>query len=200
MYLSRIVLNNSRVAQNWSANPYRIHQRLLLAFDQEPRLLFRLEEEDERRQILVQSLCEPDWKRAFSELAVLQREVECKGFLPRLNAGGIYNFRLLANPTVKRNGSRLGLLREEDQQTWLARKLSDAGAVVLTACVRAARMQRSDKGPAKDSASQTHLAVLFEGVLRASDPQRLVDAVEGGIGAAKAYGFGLLSLKHCVME
>lgn len=200
MYLSRIVLNNSRVAQNWSSNPYRVHQRLLLAFDQEPRLLFRLEEEDERRQILVQSHCEPDWASAFSDLAVLQREVEWKAFHLRLSLGGMYSFRLMANPTVKRDGSRLGLLREEEQQAWLTRKLAEVGATLLTGCTRASRMQRSDKGPAKNNATQTHLAVLFEGVLRVEDPQRLVEAVERGVGAAKAYGFGLLSLKPYVME
>jgi CRISPR system Cascade subunit CasE len=36
--------------------------------------------------------------------------------------------------------------------------------------------------------------VLFEGVLQAQNPERLREIVECGIGAAKGYGFGLLSL------
>ena len=36
--------------------------------------------------------------------------------------------------------------------------------------------------------------MLFEGVLRVADPAALASAVENGLGSAKGYGFGLLSL------
>ena len=42
---------------------------------------------------------------------------------------------------------------------------------------------------------ETHfLAVQFDGVLQVTDPDKLVAAVETGIGSAKGFGFGLLSL------
>lgn len=36
--------------------------------------------------------------------------------------------------------------------------------------------------------------VRFDGVLRVTDVEVLLDALRGGIGPAKAFGFGLLSL------
>lgn len=41
---------------------------------------------------------------------------------------------------------------------------------------------------------QTLFAVLFEGVLQVTDPDKLRIAVGAGIGSAKGFGFGLLSL------
>lgn len=199
MYLSRLSLNATRTALSWSANPYRVHQRLLLAFSQEPRLLFRVEENGERRQILVQSRSQPDWAAAFAGLHVLQN-VEWKPFDLCFASGQVYAFRLLANPTVKRAGSRLGLLHEEDQLDWLARKMSTAGAVVLAGQVRSSHLQHSEKNLAKDSTAQTHLAVLYEGTLRASQPDLLTKAVENGVGSAKGYGFGLLSLAPFLIQ
>jgi CRISPR system Cascade subunit CasE len=39
-----------------------------------------------------------------------------------------------------------------------------------------------------------HFAVDFNGVLRVTDPEKFVEALEGGIGSAKGFGFGLLSV------
>lgn len=194
MYLARLRLNRSRRALLWAANPYRVHQRLLMAFEGEPRLLFRLEEHAEGSEILVQAHIAPDWTRAFGDFPVLAAPPEHKEFALRLQPGACYRFRLLANPTVKRAGRRLGLLREEEQRAWLVRKLDEAGAEVLGCRANSLGLQRSERNPAKDEHIQTHLAVLYEGMLRVADPERLARAVATGIGAGKGYGFGLLSL------
>ncbi len=194
MFLARLRLNHGRVASLWAANPYRVHQRLMMAYEGEPRLLFRIEESREGTQILVQSHVAPRWPAAFADFPVLQGSPEHKPFEVRLQAQGCYRFRLLANPTIKRNGKRLGLLREEEQQAWLARKLTAAGAVLLGYTVASQVLQRSGRNPYKDSTCHTHLAVLFEGVLQVHNPAHLWAAVESGVGAAKGYGFGLLSL------
>lgn len=194
MFLSRLRLNRRRAAENWVANPYRVHQRLMMACDGDDRVLFRIDETDTGTQILVQSRTEPDWAASFGGLSVLAGEPEHKAFQPRLEAGRLYRFRLLANPTVKRDGRRLGLLREEDQRAWLARKLAEAGGELSGCVVVPQGFQRSRKNPREDDDAQTHLAVLFEGVLRVADPMRLTEALENGIGPAKGYGFGLLSL------
>jgi CRISPR system Cascade subunit CasE len=194
MYLSRLQLNTSRVAMLWATNPYRVHQRLMMACDGDPRLLFRIEDTSEGTQVLVQSHVEPNWHLAFEDFDVLRCPPEHKAFDLRLQAGRPYRFRLLANPTVKRNGNRLGLFKEEDQRAWLTRKIEDAGARLVGSIAAPRGLQKSDKNPAKDEHVATHFAVLFEGVLQARDPERLGQVVESGIGAAKGYGFGLLSL------
>lgn len=194
MYLSRLRLNRSRAAVQWSANAYRVHQRLRMAFGDEPRLLFRIEGGgDSPVEILVQSHTPPDWA-ILADLRVLAQLPEHKKIEPRVPAGRRYRFRLLANPTVKREGQRLSLFGTEAQQAWLGRKLAEAGAELLGAQASPLGLQRSSKGTAKNEGVQTHFAVLFDGWLEVKDPDKLRAAVETGIGPAKGYGFGLLSL------
>jgi CRISPR system Cascade subunit CasE len=40
----------------------------------------------------------------------------------------------------------------------------------------------------------THFAVCFEGVIEVTEPDLMCRTVSAGIGPAKAFGFGLLSL------
>ena len=47
---------------------------------------------------------------------------------------------------------------------------------------------------ARTTHNLTLLAVRFDGVLQVTDPDQLVEAVRHGIGSAKGFGFGLLSL------
>ena len=200
MYLARLRPNQSRMAVLWLSNPYRVHQRLRLAYPNDTRLLFRIEDTaaGDGVQILVQSHTVPDWS-AFTDFPVLLSPPEHKAYAPKPVAGACYRFRLLANPTVKRKGadgrpSRQSLFKETDQIAWLKRKLEAAGAE-LAGCTAAPRgKQYSRKNPQKDEAVQTHFAVLFEGTLLVKDSALLHGAVENGIGSAKGYGFGLLSL------
>jgi CRISPR system Cascade subunit CasE len=194
MYLTRFSINRSRIALGWISNPYRVHQRLCMAYPNEERLLFRIEDNSAGSAILVQSTALPDWNKGFADFAVLRIEPETKSFDLDLVKDGLYRFRLLANPTVTRNGKRLGLLKEEDQHAWLLRQFGKAGAELLGYQLKDLGLQRAGKNPAKDSGFQTHLAVQFEGVLKAIDTERLAQAVKLGIGPAKGYGFGLLSL------
>src|SRR3954471_7143159 len=139
MYLSCLDLApdpTSRGAQRWLANPYRIHQRLCLAFDEPGRMLFRLEERP-RLRLLVQSPGRPDWARAFADFpAILAGPPDSKEYEPRVAAGRRLRFLLRANPTVKRDGHRHGLFREEDQRSWLDRKGQSGGFAPLAVRLR----------------------------------------------------------------
>ena len=42
-----------------------------------------------------------------------------------------------------------------------------------------------------------HLAVRFEGVLQVVDPVAFQQTLRRGIGSAKGFGFGLLSIARC---
>jgi len=203
MYLSRLTLNRSHIATQWLSNPYRIHQRLKMACEQDPRLLFRVEEAEQGTFILVQSHILPAWKTAFADLPVLLNPPESKSFEINLQIGQQYRFRLLANPTAKKtvmkddsekHKLRVGLIRQEDQLAWLKRKLDASGAEVLNCLVIPRGKQYSKKSTHKSEDVQTHLAVLFEGLFVAKDVVLLTKAATDGIGSAKGFGFGLLSL------
>jgi CRISPR system Cascade subunit CasE len=203
MYLSRLSLNRSRLALQWVGNPYRVHQRLKMGCEGDPRLLFRIEENEAGTMILAQTQLRPVWGAAFDDFKVLAGPPEVKSFELVLQAGRAYRFRLLANPTVKktveaegeeRRKTRLGLINEAEQVGWLERKLEAAGAEIVSVQVRSLGLVQSRKNPAKDEQGQTHLGVVFEGVLLAKEAEKLEEAVRVGIGPAKGYGFGLLSL------
>lgn len=203
MYLSKLTLKQNKMTAQWAANPYRVHQRLMMACDQDPRLLFRIEETATSHHIIVQSHQEPSWDKAFSGLKVLETPILCKVFNPVLETGCVYRFLLKANPTVKKSvlneekprKTRLGILTEAGQIEWLRRKLADGGAELINAEVVKQEFQHSHKKEVIDQQPyQTHLAVVFEGLLQVLDPTLLFQTLDHGIGSAKGYGFGLLSL------
>lgn len=204
MYLSRLTLNQTLRAQQWASHAYRVHQRLMMACDGDPRLLFRVDVGAAGRAerpvtILVQSNVAPRWDMAFGEdFPVLERSPESQVYAPTLETGLRYRFRLLANTVVCRSqegkdrGRRVGLLREDEQRAWLDRKLADSGLEPLDVTLLDMGMVRSRKGDG--SPVQTHLAVQFDGIAQCTDAALLSSACASGIGPAKGYGFGLLSL------
>lgn len=131
-----------------------------------------------------------------------------------LEAGDLLRFRLRANPTKKihttaenhtpgkkptgANGTRKPLVQDELPE-WLARKATMHGFHVLEVRDQPDPISGKEQVGRKPSESpghrqMTHAAVLFEGVLRVTDPDLFRTALWQGIGSAKAYGFGLLSI------
>ena len=200
IYLSRLALDlRSRQVQSELRNPYEMHRTLSRAFPEgeeeykECRCLFRAEggSEGPYAQVLVQSRHEPDWAALQEVRGYLGSSPEVKPFQPTLSEGQVLQFRLRANPTVKRNGKRVALRTPDEREAWLRRKGEAAGFVPL-------RIEINQEDPvtgATAAGSATTLnAVRYDGVLRVTDPALLVAAIEGGIGSAKGFGFGLLSV------
>lgn len=222
MYLSRLTLNpNSRRAQREIGNPYELHRTLMAAFPADvpknERVLYRVDTDPRTGvpTVLVQSHTPPDWSHLAARVAFLLPEEHLppqaldnpavKPFDLDFAPGQTLAFRLRANPTVKRStpedraanrqGQRHPLYREEDQRAWLARKGERHGFRIL-------RLTLIDEGnqyawkPRKRGKKRklTHYAVRFEGVLQVADPDALWRTIQSGIGPAKSFGFGLLSL------
>jgi CRISPR system Cascade subunit CasE len=110
---------------------------------------------------------------------------------------------------AKWKGKRVELRREEDRLDWLTRRGKDAGFRLLTARLEPAGrdvpVARADPSPgmrgerpAADGRGRGERlsfgTALFEGVLEVEDPDRLREAIAAGIGPAKAFGCGLLSI------
>lgn len=200
MFMSLIELNpRSRQVQAELRDPYQMHRTLSRAFEddgdayREARCLFRVDDDDRtgRLSVLVQSRDRPDWEGADLPNGYCLRIAGPKLFEPSFREGQMLRFRLRANPTVKRDGKRLGLYRETEQHAWLARKAGDNGFHLLDVH---ARPERQQKGVTAHGQQAAFAAVVFEGVLQVTNPGGFMGAVEGGVGAAKAFGFGLLSL------
>lgn len=196
-------------ARNWIRNPYRIHQRLAMAFDArpEPRILHRVEgpirtSRGLRPRILVQSHLEPDWDAAFANapFLVIPHDIQVKTYRPSFQTGQRLRFTLRANPSVKKklqgrkNGTRLGIMSQQGKHAWFQRKASDNGFNPIHYHIIPEGLQHSRRSKLKDPNPHIHLAATFKGILEVMDPEKLANAIAYGIGPAKAFGFGLLSV------
>lgn len=103
-----------------------------------------------------------------------------------------YRFRLLANPTVKREGKRHGLHGEQALLAWLERQAQRGGFALHEAAVSARARLCVTQGRGGQRISVD--TALFDGRLEASDPQRMKQSLLDGIGPAKSLGLGLLSI------
>ena len=183
-------------------------------------VLFRLElpRRGALPQVLVQSRAVPEWSRLPEGYLARNGTVPnpaCKPvdwLLERLQPGATFRFRLRANPTrrvsarhpqeaERWHGKRVDLRGEERQLAWLAQRAERCGFELLHAAVESPQGPRVSVSPAGRVSGRreaghrlTFGAVVFEGLGRVADPARFREALAGGIGPGKAYGFGLLSV------
>ncbi|HVO70928.1 MAG TPA: type I-E CRISPR-associated protein Cas6/Cse3/CasE [Aggregatilineaceae bacterium] len=202
--MSRLVLNpGSRRAQRESADPYQMHRTVMRAFPEtlpaDERVLFRL---DSDRQtgvltLLAQSHYSPNWswldniQPSNYLLPISDPNPWVKPFDLVFATDQQLIFRLRANPTIKRDGKRIALVRDEDQFGWLFRKAQTGGFAVQSARIQD---QGFVQGKTREQHSLTLITIQYDGVLQVTDPQAFWHSVVDGIGPAKGLGFGLLSL------
>lgn len=134
--------------------------------------------------------------------------------LESITASLQFRFRLRANPTRKRhfkdgdvdeegkarrptgpNGTRIPLIEDAELGEWLRRKGSQHGFRVLGARWQPDAITGDRQRGVKANATRlTHAAIVFDGALEVTDRAEFLNALMHGVGSAKAYGFGLLSI------
>lgn len=198
MFLSQLILDRTdRNTMKVLADPYKTHKLVMsgfAAYSDLQRVLYRVEPavRDHDIKILVQSHERPAWES--SSYGCPLRGVQTKDFQLNVPMGASFRFRLRANPVVTRDGKRHGLIRDEALIEWLKKKEDRVGAIFQSVLpvdegyVTGQRIMgdRLDKVQIK--------IARFEGRLAVRDPQLFSDAVAAGIGPAKSFGCGLLSL------
>jgi len=165
--------------------------------------LFRIDPlQGGRAAIIVQSAIKPDWGYAFHNANyLLAASPEVKPFEPRFSKGQCLRFRLAANPT-RRLSKHSPDAKEEsigkrvpvptDQLIdWLARRAESAGFFIKR---DATTLQPGYIYMNKNGKGQRLRSVLFDGLLRVTDPDAFRQTLVRGIGSGKAFGFGLLSI------
>lgn len=200
MHLTRLSLDpRSAQARRDLADAYDMHRTLSRVFAQDdvhapPRFLWRFEPHGAWSDpvVLVQSAHAAEWARLDAMGGYLKKSAETKAVpLDRLlQHVARYRFRLLANPTVTREGKRYGLAAEDAQLAWLARQGLRCGFEVQAAVVSASDVLTSNKGGRSISLQRA----CFEGVLQVTDVDKVAGVLQEGIGPGKAFGCGLLSL------
>lgn len=129
----------------------------------------------------------------------------------KIHAGQTLAFRLRANPTKRLGKSagadqskRVGIYDEEEQVKWLKEKLEgDENRPQIDGGFKLKRWQISREEKIENSnainrADQSHdlklFSVQFDGIIQVVDPVKAANTISMGIGSAKGFGFGLLSI------
>lgn len=199
MYLSKVMIRGSACR-----NPYEIHRVLWKLFphddDAERDFLFRIERSGQQNaEVLLQSHREP--------VNAVEREARIIGIKPytlQFSVGQRLRFLLLANPvkTISDEGGRLNtggeikkcrvpLIRENELQSWIVRKLEGL-AIVDTVMIEQRSVLNFHK--ASERRAGKIQPSSFQGTLTIVDPEGLKKMVASGIGPAKVFGCGLLSI------
>ncbi|HED00833.1 MAG TPA: type I-E CRISPR-associated protein Cas6/Cse3/CasE [Proteobacteria bacterium] len=198
MYLSKVLITGSACR-----NPYEIHRVLWKLFpehaDASRDFLFRVERAGQQQaEVLMQSLQQP------IELCNESRILACRDYLPILREGQRLRFLLVANPVKtisdedgRQNAKgdvkkcRIPLIKDEERRAWFERKIAAAASVdtllidkQLPLCFR----KNKDRNVGKIQ------PIMYQGTLHIQNVEALMNLIRCGIGPAKAFGCGLLSL------
>jgi len=198
MVLSKITLDlDDAHARRDLSDPYQMHATLMRLVDAgASRPLWRLEtpRSGGAPYILVQTDIEPDPAQLRSRGTPYYTTFESQPhrLLDDIRDGDPLRFRLRANPTVTRAGKRYGLVREDEQLAWIERTLKTRGASEVLPVVResARHTLRRHRG---GTPIVLHGAT-FDGILHVEDAEAIRAAVHNGLGHAKGFGFGLLTV------
>lgn len=215
MFLSRLLLNprSLHVARDLG-DIVELHRSVMCAFPsrdgESPRsalgVLFRVEARSSPAELLVQSLVPPDWTQLADGYLLHHEHREADRLLAAATKGRRLRFRLVANPSRKtaahrpdepppRNSRRVSLTSDEERHRWLTGRGNRDGFRLVDDSASGVRIVALPPSAGRRGPSTVHVhPTLFEGALEVRDPVRFTQALREGIGPAKAYGCGLLSI------
>lgn len=212
MFLTRMHLNPvRRGSRHLLASPQRIHAAVMASFPPGStlegaggRVLWRVDHQDNVLTLWISSPGKPDLTHVVEQAgwptaADPWQSVATTPLLDRLTANQDWVFRLTANPVVSLKqeggrGKRMAHVTVAQQEEWLASRAAKWGFELLTAGVSARDQVAFSRSSDGTSRKVTLSRATFDGVLRVTDPALLRTALTQGVGKAKGYGCGLITL------
>lgn len=219
MYLTRFCINaQRRGARHLLASQQRMHAAVLAGFPPTmagARMLWRVDAGPHRTDLFVVSASRPDLTHLVEQAGwptqpdQTWQTAAYQPLLDRLAVGQRWAFRLTANPvrSVARGTDVRGQVKAHvtaaQQQDWLLRRaerlgfrIPDGGTALPQLTVKDRRTARFERPRAAAGRDVTVVMATYEGLLVVTDADALRRALCEGIGRAKAYGCGLLTLAH----
>ena len=198
MILSLLTLDlSSPGVRQGLRNVQDMHRTLMKAFDkprQEEQVLYRMNRTQKNIQIYVQSKEMPAWDRIEPFGFHCTKVKDISSLVTSFRQDQVLHFKLLACPAKKvsgegKNSKRVLIRSEEAQLEWLDRQAEKGGFRILEAHIPGKAEKTSGN---KDSGEFFLAGIPFEGVLQIAELNLFCKAFENGIGAEKAYGFGMM--------
>lgn len=211
MYISRIWLDaTKRPTMKALASPRLFHGAIERAFPTHGvRRLWRLDPLRGRWCLLIVSPDVPDLSEAVVQFGFpgLPDACQTRDYAPllaRIRAGGRWHFRLTANPTHSakspnedprgQRGTVYPHVTPEHQRQWLLDRAERHGFALAKDDFDVVHSQWHVFRKGGEGSPVRLLSATFEGLLSVVDADLFTAALTGGIGRAKAYGMGLLTV------
>lgn len=205
MYLTRIALDTSRrETMRALSSPGILHGAAESSFEGErARILWRIDVLNNSTYLLMLSSPRPDCAHLIQQLGYAGDSGETKqydAFLANIQQGQRWRFRLRANPVKSASradgrGKRFAHVTQEQQKQWLLERAQKHGFALNEDefDVTDTRWEEFAKRAGEKQRVVIRTAA-FEGLLTISDAELFKKALMEGIGHAKAYGCGLLTI------
>jgi CRISPR system Cascade subunit CasE len=215
MYLSRIELNTRRKGTMTAlASPQKLHAAVESSFplstEKDGRNLWRIDKLGNALYLLVISNGKPDFSHIVEQFGwpSAEQKWETKNYvqlMERIEAGQRWQFRLRANPvhSVKqasgiqtqepaKRGKVYAHVTVQQQEQWLLERAAKYGFKLQEGSFRV--VQQEVRRFMRRRKPVTLGIATFEGILEVADAMLFLRALACGIGRAKAYGCGLLTI------
>ncbi|MFI7122185.1 type I-E CRISPR-associated protein Cas6/Cse3/CasE [Amycolatopsis sp. NPDC049868] len=215
MHLTRFEINVARRgARELLASPHRLHAAVLAAFPPahrdataDGRVLWRVDQRTHQTTLYIVSPQTPDLTHLVETAGWSTAPGDSRPYAPlldRLTAGDLWAFRLTANPVHSKRKSeeatrsqRFAHVTVDQQTTWLLNRADGHGFTIPDGtgkepdvAVHGRRVWRFKR----QGQTVTLATTTFEGRLEITDPAVFRNALTHGIGPAKGYGCGLLTI------
>lgn len=201
VHLARLVLDpRPKQVRDHLTKPHEMHRTLMKCFPQHSGpnarskfgVLWRTEPDARDPVILMQSHIRPELTNLPGELI---RDSAVKDMaLDSLRAGLVVHYRVMLNPIRKNRagGNTQSVVPSAARAEWASAKLSKAGLVliddVIVTGMPASKIHRQGR-------SFRHYSVRVDGIAKVNDIDDLSLAIRQGLGSAKAWGCGLLTIR-----
>lgn len=209
MYLSRLPLDVKRRSTiQLLSSPSKIHGAVESCFEsKDKRRLWRIDPLNDRLYLMVLSAEKPEYAYMIAKYAIKDETpefVDYEKLLNRIESGEKYHFRLCANPVIsvndvkeckikKTRGKLHAHLTPKHQKQWL---IDRAGKNGFSLKEEEFDVQSDTNHHFRKKAGNKVFIkkVCFEGVLTVENADLIKNTLVLGLGRAKAYGCGMLTL------
>lgn len=216
MFLTRFEINTARRAsRELLASPQRMHAAVLASFptvgqraNSDGRVLWRLDQQKHQALLYLVSPTQPDLTHLVESVGWPATQTwatrHYTPFLEALAKGDLWAFRLTANPVSSRRKTpdsprtqRFAQVTVAQQTDWLLTRAQRHGFTIVTGThdePDVAVRRRQTLKFSRQGRTVTLATAVFEGRLEITDAELLRQSLVQGIGPAKGYGCGLLTL------